>query len=65
MKKLLALILALTMLVAVFAACGEKDTPTTASTTEATTTTTEKTTAPKEFCWNRYLKAWQNTIPPR
>lgn len=28
MKKLLALILALTMLVAVFAACGEKDTPT-------------------------------------
>lgn len=44
MKKLLALILALTMLVAVFAACGEKDTPTTASTTEATTTTTEKTT---------------------
>ena len=42
MKKLLALILALTMLVAVFAACGEKDTPTTASTTEATTT--EKTT---------------------
>lgn len=42
MKKLLALILALTMLVAVFAACGEKDTPTTASTTEATTTTTEK-----------------------
>lgn len=44
MKKLLALILALTMLVAVFAACGEKDTPTTAYTTEATTTTTEKTT---------------------
>ena len=34
MKKLLALILALTMLVAVFAACGEKDTPTTASTTK-------------------------------
>ena len=28
MKKLLALVLALTMLVAVFAACGEKDTPT-------------------------------------
>lgn len=43
MKKLLALILALTMLVAVFAACGEKDTPTTASTTEATTTTEKST----------------------
>ena len=43
MKKLLALVLALTMLVAFFAACGEKDTPTTASTTEATTTTEKAT----------------------
>ena len=43
MKNLHALILALTMLVAVFAACGEKDTPTTASTTEATTTTEKST----------------------